>query len=301
MSHRHFALRPAEGEYHIQTNHFLTPELQGLNLFLNRSVDEDSEARFQRIRQRLQEASGQLDANEAISILGDQIDPLVNEFRGVGNTVGVHTTLTSVVIDPKRGRALVATGPAPACHSDYLELPLIGTFNRDDFASLAQPVIHCDGFGQTHPQKLAAEQVFIQAKIAYEVANDGALAYQLLKEAAKQDSSNPAYCFQLGIFALKNERFDEAIEAFDAVFRAAYLTAQLRRLAYYYRARTFAHLGQNKEAQADLVAVLDDAHTDHKLRAAALRVARRVKVFGRLALRKRSLAIMMQQSDMLNY
>jgi hypothetical protein len=47
--------------------------------------------------------------------------------------------------------------------------------------------------------------------------------------------------------------------------------------------------------------VLDDPSTDAKLRVAARRAVSRIKWFGRLQLRKRSLRIMMQQSDMLDY
>ena len=69
-------------------------------------------ARFTRVRQRLEEASGRLDSSEAVSILGDQVDPFVNRVRGLGNTVGVHTTLASVVLDPTGRRVLVSTGSA---------------------------------------------------------------------------------------------------------------------------------------------------------------------------------------------
>ena len=80
-----------------------------------------------------------------------------------------------------------------------------------------------------------------------------------------------------------------------------YLPAQLRRLAHYYRGRTYAHLGKTADARRELDAVLDDPATDRKLRAAAERAAWRTRVFGQCALRRRSLSIMMQHSDMLTY
>jgi hypothetical protein len=55
------------------------------------------------------------------------------------------------------------------------------------------------------------------------------------------------------------------------------------------------------DGQVDLDAVVNDPGADRKLRAAAQRCAWRTRIFGRCTLRNRSLAIMMQQSDMLNY
>jgi len=301
MSNHHFAIRPAEGDWHVQTNYYVTSELRELNLLLNASVDEDSFGRAQRLEQRLQDARGRLDAIEAASILGDQIDPQVNEVRGLGNTIGCHTTLGSLVLDPAHDRVLVSTGAAPACHSDFVELPLVNRFNRGEFPTLKDRVACRGAFDHDHPEKLAAQKLFIEAKTTFEMHNDAKRAYELMKQVVGQDASNPAYFFQLGIFALKNRRYDEALDALDCVFRTPYVTAQLRRLAHYYLGRTLAHLKKTREALNHLQYVLDDVGTDEKLRAAARRAAYRTKLFGRCTLAKRSLNIMMQHSDMLHY
>jgi hypothetical protein len=60
-------------------------------------------------------------------------------------------------------------------------------------------------------------------------------------------------------------------------------------------------LRQLKRAQADFAAVIADPQADQKLRMAVQKAARRTTIFGRCTLKKRSLNIMMQQSDMLNY
>jgi hypothetical protein len=275
--------------------------MRRFNLFLNRSVDEDSLARARRMSERLQQAAGQLDAEGAVSILGDQIDPQVGQVRGVGNTVGCHTTLGSVVLDPARERVLVSTGRAPACHSEFVELPLVGTFARGAGPALPSVTLGTSTFAGDHAEKMTAVQLFIEAKVAYEMRNDHARAYELMKQVIWHDASNPAYFFQLGIFALKNGQYDEALTALDGVFHTPYVTAQLRRLAHYYLGRTFAHLKQKTEALAHFQAVLDDAETDAKLRTAARRAARTTRLLGRCMLRKRSLVPMMQQSDMLGY
>src|SRR5207249_3349111 len=144
-------------------------------------------------------------------ILGDQVDPQVNEVRGLGNTIGCHTTLGSLVLDPAHDRVLVSTGPAPACHSDFVALPLAGTFVRGEFPTLDGSVACVDGFERDHPEQLAAQKLFIEAKTAYEMQNDAARAYELMKQVVRHDASNPAYFFQLGIFALKNGHYDEAV------------------------------------------------------------------------------------------
>src|SRR5205814_49711 len=138
----------------------------------NASVDEDSLGRSERMKQRLREAHGRLDAAEAASILGDQVDPQVNEVRGLGNTIGCHTTLGSLVLDPAHERVLVSTGPAPACHSDFVALPLAGTFVRGEFPTLNGGVACVDGFERDHPEQLKAQKIFIEAKTAYEMQND---------------------------------------------------------------------------------------------------------------------------------
>jgi hypothetical protein len=301
MTPSSFAVRPIEGDWHVQTNHFLTPALRSFNLFLNRSVDEDSLARALRMMERLRESVGRLDANAATSILADQIDPEVGAVRGLGNTVGCHTTLGSVVLDPARGRALVSSGQAPACHSEFVELPLAGTFARDETPMLDGGAVAKSSFDSDHPEKLTALKLFIEAKIAYETRNDHARPYELMKQVVWHDPSNPAYFFQLAIFALKNRQYDEALDALEGVFHSPYVTAQLRRLAHYYLGRTFAHLKQKRVALSHFQAVLDDPRTDAKLRKAANQAIRRTGLFGRCPLRKRSLVLMMQHSDMLYY
>jgi hypothetical protein len=242
-----------------------------------------------------------MDAACAMSVLADQVDPSVNEMRGLGNTISVHTTMTSLVLCPNDGRAYMAVGTAPVAHSQFVEIPLAGTFDCPESFPTQLQVIDNSNFTKAHPQTWSALQLFITAKCAYENQNDVRRAYQLLQETVRTDPSNPAYYFQLGIFALKDRRFEEACHAFDAVLSCPYVTPQLRRLALYYRGRTHAHHRDTFTALQDLSAVIADEHTSDQLRSASQRAIRRTKTFGRCRLRPRSLMIMMQQSDMLHY
>jgi hypothetical protein len=301
IAHRRVAVRESTGDYHVQTNRFLTDEMRGKYLTLNRSVDEDADARFQRIEQLLRQSLGQLDVHGAMAILSDQVDPFVQQVRGLGNTVGVHTTMTSVVLSPATGQAYVATGPAPAAHQEFLAVPLLS--GKSEMAPFPDrlPLVGPSGFAQRHPAIWNAMQLFIRAKGAYEYENDLRGASRLLEETVRCDPSNPAYWFQLGVFCLKNQCFEEALGAFDQVFSRTYLTDQLRRLAHYFRGRARAELGQTPAALDDLQAVIADLGTDEKLQTAARQAIRRLENFGKCPLRKRSTMIMMQQSDTLHY
>lgn len=302
ISNQDIVVRETEKQNcHIQTNHYLTPEMRDRHLFLNSSVTEDNDGRYLRIQQRLQQAYSRLNVGEAISILGDQVDPYVGEVRGLGNTVGVHTTMTSLVLDPAHDRVFVATGEGPVSHNDYVEIPLSGTCQLSKFTSRTWDVVRNSQFKKEHPEKYAALKMFIRAKRSYEIDNDVRRSYELLKEVVERDDSNPAYFFQLGIFALKNDQFEDARQAFESMFERPYLTDQLRRLGWYYRGRVNAHLGNTDVAINDFKRVVSDDKTDKKLHAASQRAMRRVKTFGRCRLAKRSLSIMMQQSDMLRY
>lgn len=301
LSNQHMAVRESTGDFHVQTNHYLTPEMKDRHLFLNTSVVEDTEGRFLRVRQRLEQTCGKLGVEETASILADQHDPLVGEVRGLGNTVGVHTNMTSVVIDPDHDRFYMSAGPGPAVHGEFIELPLVGTFDRSEAPLGVVRTIDNREFVRQHPEKWKAMQLFIQAKCAYEYANEVAVAYDLLKAVVRTDPSNPAYFFQLGIFALKNRCYEEAVPAFESVLESQHKTPQLRRLAWYYRGRTHAHCGRITDALRDLTQVLDDQETDEKLRDATRRVVWCLQTLGRCRLKRRNLMIMMQQSDMLHY
>ena len=301
MSTRGHAIREAQGDTHVQTNFWLSPELAPHNLSLNASVDEDSRARYDRISQRLAEQHGSLDAIGAADILQDQVDPTDGAMRGLGNTVGVYTTLTSCVIDAARDRALVATGPAPVQHREYYELPLVGSFDREQFHVPRRPVVKGSYFSRQHLQNLRAMEKFIEAKQAYEDYHDDKAALEILRKVVEIDGSNPAYYFQLGIFALRNWRPEEARDAFDSMFECDSCPAHLRRLGRFYRAKTRSYLGDSPGAIADLRCILIDSKSDPNLRDAARKALRYDPPFGQATLSKRSLAILMQHSDMLRY
>jgi len=294
-------VREMDGSHAIQTNHFLTELLKDKALDLNVSLLNDTHGRYERVQELLRQARGKVDREVAMSILADQIDPLVGVERGLGATIGVHTTVTSVVLDKASQRVYVANGMAPVPHNEYVAFPLIGTFERENFGSLSLEVLNNDKMRQRSPLRHAAMQVFIEAKAAYEFNNDLPQAFELLKRVVQLDGDNPAYYFELAVFAMKNGEFQYATKALSDLFECSYLTPQLERLGHYYRGRAYAHLGLRDQALADLNEVIADPSVDPSMKHAAEIAHRRTARSGRYKLSNGPLRIMMQLADMLSY
>src|SRR5690606_16255118 len=151
-------VRMAENGKHIQTNHFLTPEMKAKNLYINRSVDDDSEGRLLRIRQMLEAARPMSDPRQAMEILADKEDVLsgTTEPKSTGNTVAVHTTITSAVIVPALNKMYVANGRGPTSQSRFVEFPL----SLDASATLPSDyeTVDNDTFKKLYPNRALAEQ-----------------------------------------------------------------------------------------------------------------------------------------------
>lgn len=303
LSNQNIEVRESSGDFHVQTNHFLAPGMKDRNMFMNRSVCEDNDGRFIRIDQLLRQSDQSVGPKKAMEILADHVDPYTNQLCGLGANVGVHTTMTSVVVTPAKNTVYVANGMGPVSHNSYVSFPIVGSVDAQSFLQHSPVVIANDEFKRQHPEKQRAVEMFIAAKGRYENHNDIATAHALLKDAAKTDPSNPNYQFQAGIFALKRGLYQEALQAFDAIYKVPpdKLPAQLARLGHYYRGRTYAHLRQRSLAMEELKQVIKDEDTDQKLRTAAEKSLRRTTWLGWHRLGKGSLGIMMQQSDMLNY
>lgn len=119
FTNRKMRFTESSKEYHIQTNHFADPAMQDSEMYVNASLVADSLARKQRVARLLAENHSRLHKTAVMSLLADPVDPLAGVTRGLKNTVCVHTTVASLVIDPDRGKifaldALPAQIPARA-------------------------------------------------------------------------------------------------------------------------------------------------------------------------------------------
>jgi len=301
LSNKHMGVRPAVGTWHVQTNHYLTTAMVPHYLHVNVGVDDDSFGRFEQVRRRLASAKGTLDEKEAVSILSDKFDPFLNKRRGLGNVVAVHTTMTSVVIQPERNRLFVASGKAPVPMSTYVELPLVAQFNADDFAGKPFEKISNDWYWNQEPKMAAAEQEFIQAKIAFESQLDYPRAMDFMVRAIELDGTNPAYHFNHAMLALKANDFPRAKAALEKAQPLG--DPHFKLMSTYYLGRIAAHGNDRKTARALFEQVLREGTDpkEKKLRAAAEAGLKKLPGLFAYKLHTGSMALMLQEADVVEY
>lgn len=286
---------------HVQSNHFFMDEMKNRMMFINKSVDEDTLARYLRVSELLQQHSSQIDHKLAAKILSDQYDPLNQRERALENTVGVHTTIGSVILVPDQGKMYVANGTAPVSHNQYVELPAIENFDPKTFSSENYEVIDNSDWKKTHPEAFAALQDFIAAKKAYEFEKDDEKAFDLLKKVTQKDPDNSSYFFNLAILALKNDDEETAVTALSKILELGH-TEQNINLANYYLGRIFAQKPETiAKAHSHLDQVLENKTSCTKLKRAAQKCKAKILKGKTIPLDGKKIGLMMQQSDVENY
>jgi tetratricopeptide (TPR) repeat protein len=274
--------------------------MQPSRLAINQSEAQDTRARYTRIEQLVEDAKGEVSPRLAMQILGDHVDPLRGETSGFLNTVSVHTTMTSMVLVPSEGRIYVANGMGPVCENTYIELPTVQEFDPDTFLDEEYVAIANDDFKREHPEMAAAEQLLIEAKKAYEYRNDYGAALRLMNQAIKLDGENAAYHFVAAIMALKAGCHSYATSALQRSLELE-SSPYRRLLSHYYLGRVYAHLGSRKAARERFGLVASSSHSGPKLRAAASDSYRKTRRILRYRLKPKSLRIVFQFADMLEY
>lgn len=301
ITNQRVAVRESTGDWHVQTNHYLTDELAGAYLELNASVTLDSKARFLRSEQLIRENKGHFGVEEAVQILSDKFDPLNQEIKGFGNIVASHMTLSSAVFDPARGRLFMASGMGPVSLTPYIELPLIREFDETTFATSTFKVLENSSFHQDFPLISKAEQKYIQSKVAYEVNNDPKQARLILKEALDLEPGNSTYSFIYGILSLKVGEIEEAEKSFKLTTQKKY--KHYRFASQYYLGRIWASQGRNTEAKAIWQSIVAEADPDIEI--ALLNSVKthlkKTKKRGRTPLNPNSLVLFMSEGDMIEY
>jgi tetratricopeptide (TPR) repeat protein len=301
LSNHNLFVREDEGDLHVQTNHYVSPEMAAFNLDLNATINEDSKARRLRVEQMAEKKQGEIGVQEAVDILSDKWDPIHHEVRGLVNVVAVHTTLSSSVFDTARHKVYVADGWAPVSQSTYVEVPTIEEFNPDTFGSEPFSSFENKSYSINFPSLAQAEQLFIEAKIAHESELDTQKSSQILKQVVALDPSNAAYQFVSAIMALKNQDFSSAEASLAACEKLKYHHYQL--LGHYYLGRIYADRGDKNQALKKLEQVLEGA--DMALEIPLIRATQaaldQVYNFGRLRFNTSNLPLFMAEADMLKY
>jgi len=301
ISNKNLAVRESKVDWHAQSNHYLTSLMSPKNLDLNASVNEDSRARLMRAEELMKQSPGTFGVQEAVNVLSDKWDPINQEVRGLGNVIAVHTTLSSAVFDPARGRVFVATNGAPISLGTYIELPTIQKFDPEQGLSGKFETLENRSFTDNYPSVAKAEQKFIEAKTAFENEFDAGKANQILKEAVALDPSNPGYSFVRGIMALKAGDFKDAESAFQNCVSQKYLHYQLA--GKYYLGRIWAHQGDREAAKEIFEEILNVA--DPELEAPLIKAVKsslkKVSRMGVLRINPAALFIFMPEADMVRY
>ncbi|MEZ4749120.1 MAG: C45 family peptidase [Bdellovibrionota bacterium] len=271
LSGAHTFVRMSSGGKHIQTNQYLSPEMEKKNLYINHSVDEDSIGRYKRIEAMLESQKPLAGPKEAMQVLGDKVDVFSanGTARSIGNTVAVHTSITSLVYLPAQGKVFVANGMAPTSQSTFVEFPSIEEFSVESFPTSAYEKIENDDFKKEYPNKALAEQAFIQAKMAYEYHDNVPAARASLRQATGLETDNPFLFILQGIFELKMGYLGEAQKAFRLALQSQPARHQ-KQLAQYYLGRIYAHWGYTGSALQQFYEVLNAEEADPKLFDAAL-------------------------------
>jgi len=295
------SVRPATGTMHVQTNHYITDAMRDKNLFINRSIQNDSIGRFDRLTSLINNHRGPIGLSEAASFVADQTDPFLDEVTGLGATVSVMTSVTSVVAKPSEGRLYVATGTAPAAHSTYVELPLPWTFDPDQFATSTFSTIDNSGFAQSHPAVLAGIRRFIDAKEAFEYRNDSESAARILNEVVATDPGNARYRLLLAMTQMRNESFSAARTTLSTLLTNGSTDSHALLVAHYLRGRILADAGNESGAAVDFQAVTSAAGVDAKLKEAADYGLGQLGRLRRYRLEAHKLSIMFQFGDLQNY
>jgi len=294
------AIRESTGGFHIQTNHGFDPNIVKQTLFVNHNVDEDSHARYDRVAQLIEQNHGTIDKFTIAKILGDQFDPYLKAERGVGNTVAVHETVSSVITIPKDKQVYVAIGAAPVSRNSYQSFPFPETFDPNTFLSLPSAVIDVNTFATDYQGMAKAESIFIQAKEAFEYSNDSEKAFQLMQQVVSIDPTNPHYYFVLGILGLRTGYDDVAETALANVLTVPH-SIHFEALAHFYLGKMAGSEGDSDTALKHFTQALALKPLDEKLAAAINQAKDDVSRSGYTKIVPKKLYIMFQQGDMENY
>lgn len=295
------AVRESLEGMHVQTNHFLHPEMKPRLMYVNGSADDDSRARLKRLGDIIGSAGTGFDARAAMSALADQTDPFNEIERGNENTVGVHTNMSSVVILPDEKRLFVANGLAPVAHNTFVEFPDPKSFDPKAFVTAHYETVSNERWKNDNPEMFEAVRTFVEAKKLYEYDKDvkGALAF--LKKVVALDPENAAYLFNMAVMAAKLGDPATALAAFSDIIRIGYPAHKVA-LARYFRGRILAESRDSAGmARESLAAVAGDQGACPKLRAAAGKALGGLNRYGTLGFDAKKISLMMQQADTENY
>jgi tetratricopeptide (TPR) repeat protein len=212
-------VREAEDGFIAHSNYFHAKDLQRYEALLCGSYCEDLKGRFRRIREILEPNRNQLQPQHLSEALGDQVDYFSGQERVFGNTVGVVTTVQSVVFDPEKQRFWMANRQeSPVGLGDYIEVD-VDRFWKQPLNQYEQDMTVLTGYRPLDPQLLEGIRHYREAYRCYHMNNDQedfqTQALSCLRKAVAAFPSDGHLWIQAGIVAFKVREFKEAQAYFE--------------------------------------------------------------------------------------
>jgi hypothetical protein len=185
--------------------------------------------------------------------------------RAFGQAIHQPYTVTSVVLDPEKGCAWVAEGPAPVCEGPFRRVAL-----WEDAAPSAETLVPADALP---PAKRAAYGKYLEAYVGWMRRRDAAGALAGLAAAVAGDPEDPMYRHLHGLMSLMAGDAKAAHDSFDAGASLPDI-AHRRQASRLWQARALDAQGRRADALKLYASVVGERPTA-PLRAAAEKNASR--------------------------
>ena len=210
-------LRFAQGECIWETNFATTDEFRPHEVFGRLGASKNSEARYERMRQLLEENQGQIEAQKAASFMGDHLEVCSGDVRPSGHIIGTLSNVTSAIFKPGSFDFWVASGLAPAANNSYYGFNL-----KDELEGRG---------GSTSPEYLEPNQytktkAFGVLRRYYDVLTaltlppvDAKLGGQIVKMVVEAEPEQAAYRLVAGRMALKAQDYEAAEDHIGTALR----------------------------------------------------------------------------------
>lgn len=210
MSARGLSVRRNISDYFVQTNHYITNEMQEREIDFNFSISAHTVGRYRRAKELIQKNYGKITEQKMAKFLGDHKDYFLERERPLGNIITHPTNLTSVVFVPEDMKFWMANGRAPVSHSGFIGID----FNAEIGKRKKKKLKTYKGTDYKDKPEFEGLKHHIRALREKE---KGSLENTIehLKIAAEKDSKETSYLSMRGLFEMKNKNYENALECFN--------------------------------------------------------------------------------------
>ncbi|WP_243394782.1 C45 family peptidase [Leptospira adleri] len=231
----------------VNTNHYLSPKLQGGEIVASPVFYNHSLSRYKRAHEILASQSSRgTSVKDLQELLNDTIDQQSGESRIMGSTIRQVTSVKSVVMSPEAQKLYVSTGCAPTGGGPYLEIPI--TWSETPGYKIIDPKE--DSKNKKNQSKNdAAIQHYKEAMLINDDSKLGGVAEILdhLEKAKGFVQKDPSISFLQAILKLETGQWKEASDLFEESSQLE--TGPCRKAqSQLWWARTQSVLGKKKSA-----------------------------------------------------